>query len=83
MKIPHNGFIDFEVHREPYEDYVDLLLPIGSGQSYTFFVEELEELRSWMKQIGVDEAMIDKTLDLAWNFRKVKYDLVEQRVVAL
>ena len=83
MNIPHNGFIDFEIRREPYEDFVELWLPIGDGQSYLFTVDELENLKSWMKQVGADETMIDKILDVAWNFGKAKYNLVEQRVVAL
>ncbi len=74
------GFLDFVIEREPYGDTLTLKLPIGDGQTYYM---DCEEMRDWMRRVGVSMSIVDRTLDYVWNFYKVRVDLVAQRFVGL
>ena len=78
LNVPVNGFTSFQIHRAAFDEDVTIVLP--NGETY---LADAEELRQWLIKVGVDGSIIDKVVDLVWNFRRVQYNLPEQRVVAL
>lgn len=78
LNTPVNGFQSFELHRAAFDEIVTIKLP--SGETY---IVEVEELKKWLKDVKVEAGFIDKVVDLVWNFRRLRYDLREQRAVTL
>ena len=80
MKLltPTNGFQSFELHRAAFDEIVTIKLP--SGETY---ITEVEELKKWLKAVKVEVGYVDKLVDLVWNFRKIQYNIPEQRAITL
>ena len=76
ITAPTQGFRKFQIQREAFDDE-NVTIEFPNKSTYLFI--ELDELKLWMRNVGVHHLMIDKTLDLVWNFRKIDYDLDQQR----
>lgn len=76
ITAPTKGFRKFQIQREAYDDD-NVVIEFPNKSTYLFM--DIEELKIWMRNVGVLEIMIDKSLDLVWNFRKIDYDLNQQR----
>lgn len=74
VRTPVRGFTRLIVKREPFSEVMIVELPDGSS-----YLKEIEDLKLWLLQAGVDHLQIDRLVDHAWNFYKVGYDLEEQR----
>ena len=70
LKIPTDGFSEFYTYRYAYEDEIEIII----GEDAYLFTS-LDELRIWMKNVGVPKGFIDKFLDLIWNWRLIHYTI--------
>lgn len=74
--VPTEGVKTFELYRYAYDlDTVQIF--IGEDQ---YEVSD-DELRLWLRHVGVDFRMIDKLVDWLWNTRRIQYVLKEQRML--
>ena len=80
LKVPVRGFLQFRMVREAYEEDVELTLHIDE-EDQTYYLTDVEA-KDWLMQL-VPDNMVDKTLDILWNFREIVYDLAENRVVVV
>lgn len=70
LSPPTKGFQTFEIRRQYGAEDVDVLV---NGNS---FVMTHGELSGWLCDVGCHQPI--KVVDLAWNYRRVCYDLTNQ-----
>lgn len=75
LSIPTKNVERFEIYRYAFSTD-DVQVFIGEDQYET----STEELKLWLRDVGVDMRMIEKIVDWLWNMRRIKFDLAEQRM---
>ena len=75
LQIPVEGFSHFSIFRDVGCEDVTILLEELDNSSYYL---SLQEVRIWLANINCHLA--DRVVDWSWNYRRVDYDLEEQRM---
>jgi hypothetical protein len=84
LKTPTEGFTKFEVYRYAGDDQVEVLFDRdGDGELESYIFESVDkdadQLKLWLRQVGVWPVFVEKLVDLMWNWRRLVYDLETHR----
>jgi hypothetical protein len=75
LRVPTSGFTEFSVFRDVGCESVTIVMGDVNGDSYDM---SLQEVQLWLANINC--RLADRVVDWSWNYRRVDYDLAEQRM---